>query len=342
MDLRAPLDGGNFVTAPYERIIHCQLCQMYIASQSMELGSESRFTSLVLFHRYAQRFFALVMQQQQRRHQGRPHQSGREEAQELELIRDHLEPVAAACLFLGCKVEEEPRRIRDVMNLSSLLNVSSAWDEKTIITKDPTTIGHSCLDTQKNKRPKKLHTVRSNSRAPIITFTEAPHPPPLDEKYWAAKEQMVSTEQHVLRMMSFDSTVCHPHRCVLLMMETLRFGTGINKAKNRNNDKNETAWLLSSEQSEDIILRSFNMLNEVSLDPRGVALRYPVMVLSCAVISLAADHCSEERQNDDTKDDEKKADLLPAHWWRALDVSTSDVLIAKKTLQQAFLDKKEE
>jgi hypothetical protein len=242
-------------------------------------------------------------------------------------IIDHLGPVAAACLFIGCKMEEEPRRIRDVINLSSLLHFSSADDE------DFTIIGQSCLDAQEDQLPKKPSSVESNDkRSPVITITEGPHPPPLDESYWTAKEQMVSMEQHVLRMLRFDTTVCHPHRCVLLMMETLGFGTGIDHTGNRNNDNHEK-WLLNSSESEYIILRAFNVLNEVPLDPGGIALHYPVMVLSCAAISLAADDYSDGRYPNTTKDiDAYRAATLPALWWRALDVSTSDITIAKKAL----------
>jgi hypothetical protein len=33
-------------------------------------------------------------------------------------------------------------------------------------------------------------------------------------------------EQHVLRMIQFNATVCHPHQCMLALMETLGFGVG--------------------------------------------------------------------------------------------------------------------
>jgi hypothetical protein len=51
-------------------------------------------------------------------------------------------------------------------------------------------------------------------------------PPSLDEGYWKAKEGLVLTKQHVLCMIQFDATACHPHQCVLGIMETLGFGVG--------------------------------------------------------------------------------------------------------------------
>ncbi len=40
----------------------------------------------------------------------------------------HLGKVSSACLLLGCKVEEEPRRMRDVVNLLHVLGFSSRED----------------------------------------------------------------------------------------------------------------------------------------------------------------------------------------------------------------------
>ena len=60
---------------------------------------------------------------------------------------------------------------------------------------------------------------------------------------------MVWTEQHVLRMIWFDTAVCHPHRCVLTIMETLGFGSGNNNASGKD-DEHDTNWLLDSDESE--------------------------------------------------------------------------------------------
>ena len=41
----------------------------------------------------------------------------------------HLEKVASVCIRLGCTMEEEPRRIRDVVNLLRLLGLPSREDD---------------------------------------------------------------------------------------------------------------------------------------------------------------------------------------------------------------------
>ena len=134
---------------------------------------------------------------------------------------------------------------------------------------------------------------RSKPRAPgsnndsLIAIIDLPHLPPLDEGYWTAKEGMVSTEQHVLKMIWFDVAVCHPHRYVLTIMSTFGFDTGREYACDRK--KNEaTNLLLNSNQNKNVILGAWVILNEKPLDPQGIALKYLVVVLSCSAILCCA------------------------------------------------------
>ncbi len=54
--------------------------------------------------------------------------------------------VASACILVGCKMEEEPRRIRDVVNLSHLLGLPS-WEDDDDGTDDDHEDGDSkCVD----------------------------------------------------------------------------------------------------------------------------------------------------------------------------------------------------
>ena len=221
-------------------------------------------------------------------------------------------------------MEEEPRRIRDVINLAHVLNFST-WDDDALLLSTTTSGVHQ---GQHN-----LDSSEGNTSV-IITIVESPHPPPLDESYWTAKEQMVSTEQHVLRMIKFDTTVCHPHRCVLIIMDTLGFGKGSIATEEEDNDS-EKHWLLTPDQSENVICRSWRIINEAPLHPFGEALKYPVTVLSCAAISLAAASVGES--NDKSHNGKMTAVTLPDFWWRALDVSTKDITMARESLQKVCL-----
>lgn len=298
----------------YETIVDHLVCRMYISSLVMELGSESRFTGLVLFHRYVRHFYGLMEQQRQKPQPQKQLDQTDDQQQsneEWKQIKNHLGQVASACLFLGCKMEEESRRIRDVINVSAVLDFSG-WNDSM---------------TQQTTKP--------------ITITESKHPPPLDESYWTAKENMVSTEQQVLRMLQFDALVCHPHRCVVIVMDTLGFGTGVDKSS-ANDGRGESTTsnnsLLTPEQSERVICGAWRILNDSSLDARGRALVYPVIVLSCAAISLAASGLGVhpdsktigERNSEDTSTLKKIE--LPGFWWRALDVSTDEMNSTKSTL----------
>eukprot|EP00580_Thalassiosira_gravida_P002073 CAMPEP_0201607472 /NCGR_PEP_ID=MMETSP0492-20130828/6560_1 /ASSEMBLY_ACC=CAM_ASM_000837 /TAXON_ID=420259 /ORGANISM="Thalassiosira gravida, Strain GMp14c1" /LENGTH=123 /DNA_ID=CAMNT_0048072055 /DNA_START=171 /DNA_END=542 /DNA_ORIENTATION=+ len=119
-------------------------------------------------------------------------------------------------------------------------------------------------------------------------------------------------------------------------MKTLGFGTGRNHGSDGNNadgEKQQHATnncLLDCDKSENIIVRAWRILNETPLDPQGVALLYPVIVLSCAAISLAAKGMGSESKNED---DDGSIIALPDFWWRALDVTTEDVNMAGEALQ---------
>jgi len=330
---------------------------MYIASNVMELGSESRFTSLILFHRYVRHFYVLVAASSSsdtsssremsesaisRASSMKPalkNNNKREEARDLEKdrkkIQNHLGKVAAACLYLGCKMEEEPRRIRDVINVSHVLQFST-WEDhdddddenndqgddyfddskpaasvelEQATEKSTKIIAETCVNPaistptatmistkpSSNEKTTKPHTtnniIPTATCKPLITIRESKHPPPLDESYWTAKENTVSIEQQVLRMLQFDTLVCHPHRCVLVVMDTLGFGTihFPNTTTTTTSSSNSSTFLLTPQQSEQIIQISFQIINESSLDVTGAVLQFPVVTLTCASIALAAD-----------------------------------------------------
>ncbi len=61
---------------------------------------------------------------------------------------------------------------------------------------------------------------------------------------------------------------------------------------------------------------------------------YPVIVLSCAAITLAAEGCGVGH-NDENGDD-GTAVTLPDSWWKALDVFTNNIIMAREALQKVL------
>jgi hypothetical protein len=62
------------------------------------------------------------------------------------LVASHLGKVASACILVGCKMEEEPRRIRDVVNLSRLLGLPSWEDDDNGTDDDREDSNGKCVD----------------------------------------------------------------------------------------------------------------------------------------------------------------------------------------------------
>lgn len=133
--------------------------------------------------------------------------------------------IAVACLFLGTKAEEESRRMRDVINLGEML-----------------------FSSNNNNKDK------GNE----VTISESP--PDLNEAYWEAKTKLVETEQIVLRWLGFDLSVSHPHRAVVLLLE-------------------------SHPLREKLMPVAFRRLNDALF--YGPALKHNVLTLACAAIDLA-------------------------------------------------------
>lgn len=170
--LRAPLqlpsstggrDDGDRADETITETIRPLLYRMYIAAQILKLGTEARYSALVLLHRYVHAIY---------RRNGK--------------LRRPTQWVAAACLFLATKSEEEPRRLRDMINLAHMV-LGDNEDEK------------------------------FNDDSVLISLDK--EPPPLDEGYWDSKKKIVETEQTVLRWLGFDAFVSHPHRAVALLLQ---------------------------------------------------------------------------------------------------------------------------
>jgi hypothetical protein len=153
VELLAPLAGCK---ADHHLTLEPLLQKLWIASHILGLNHETRFTSLVLLHRY----YAYSTGDE-----GLPYKW-----------------IGAACLVLGCKMEETSRRLRDFINVAVMLDFSL----------EPTADSTVTIQSQ---------------------------PPDLNSDYWKAKEDLVAAEQAVLRVLAFEVTISHPHRFVKLLLE---------------------------------------------------------------------------------------------------------------------------
>jgi hypothetical protein len=334
-DLRPPLpldglhipadeDGSSSALSPQARLVlRSILSRMYASAEVMQLGSETRFTSLVLFHRYYFASHAIgVLSRQQggtaaasggacpaagsRQDTANACSSnGTPAAPAPYKWREHLGTVAASCLFLGCKVEEEHRRIRDVINLSHMLDF--AGERGDTFKGAGTDVDAKCASGEPtNGGPAAAADV-------TIHIQQADAPPDLDGAYWKAKEAIVATEQEVLRMLRFDVSVSHPHRAVLLILD----GLGID---------------VTGDEGRALVKESFTALNDALFYPPSLTL--PTLSLACGAIRLAGGGGGEGKDG---------SSFLPVHgallplgaWWRKFDVSDDCIECGTKSLVRA-------
>ncbi len=160
------VEGGHDLNDQIANMIHPLLYRTYIAAHILRLGTEARYSALIFLHRYVDAM-----------------------NRNSSTLKRPTKWVAAACLFLASKAEEEPRRLRDMINLAHIV-----LDE---------------CDSGNN----------SKGKTGIIHLQQ--DPPPLNEGYWEAKKKIVETEQKVLRWLGFDAFVPHPHRAVALLIQHL-------------------------------------------------------------------------------------------------------------------------
>ena len=101
-----------------------------------------------------------------------------------------VERVAATCAFLACKLEEQPRKVRDVINVFHRGSV--------------------------RRRAMRAKSVPGPSDLEPLN--------PLGETYEALKRDLIRTERHALREFGFCVQVEHPHKFVLNYLRMFEHG----------------------------------------------------------------------------------------------------------------------
>ena len=296
LELRPPLPIADpqLKNEDHSPSIRPLLYRMFVATHVLRLGTEARFTALVLLHRYTM---------------ATKHES-KERLCESKWV-------AAACLFLACKAEEEPRRLRDVINLAYM------------ILSPPSSSSSRSFEKINNSNPKEKQMSNSSSDGPgpsdgvcnerleILEIRDIP--PNLNEEYWQAKKKIVETEQIVLRWLAFDVSVSHPHRAIRTLIG------------------NET-----SETSDRVKLIACRRLNDALF--HAPAMMHNVWCMACAALFLAIEEELEKQESQgqcgqpDAEPNDGRAVMSrfsKPHWWNAYHVSDEDFETAKEDLLRA-------
>ena len=344
------------------------LYRMYVACHILRVKTETRFTALVLLHRYA--FNS---------------SQGNYDNKEEENNDEILPWIGAACLFLACKTEEEPRRLRDVINMARMV-----------------------LSSSSSTSLSSLSTASSKISEGNILFMNLSQPVRLNEKaYWDSKKKVIETEQLVLRWLGYDCSVSHPHRAVYWILQKelepycltpeiypqksnsyqqqsvsasssstdknksdLNLTTPIDKKRkydnalrtNEDNINKVTIHVNNTIQSN-LLSSAFRRLNDALFYPK--ALQWGTVVLACAALDLSAnvvevsqvtnrkkDRSTSTTNNDtaSSRDNERDIDrnndgggmsdnhefvFLKNHWWKRYEVSDEDFNGCRKSLLQA-------
>ncbi len=142
---------------------------LFRAGHRLQYSPETTSTAILLFHRFVL-----------------PHKLGRRNAAWPEIRK---KVVLVTCLFLAGKARENPRRLRDVINVIRLL-----MDNEGAVSSHPTS------------RYKGLEVPR------------------LDSTYMEMKKRVVECEQVLLRCVGFNLDMVHPYRLLLNYCRSLRLG----------------------------------------------------------------------------------------------------------------------
>ena len=213
------------------------ISRMYIACHILQVKTETRFTAIVLLHRYAQSKNKNSKRGNNNKNEVGDDNNNNEYENDDDNDNDEWPWIGAVCLFLACKTEEEPRRLRDVINMARMVLSSSS------MSKD--------IDNEHNNSKNVL----------CMNLTT---PPSLNEEaYWDSKRKAIETESIVLRWLGFDCSVSHPHRAVYWILEkeieVWQQLLLLSKSKSIQNQAQKTAKEVTTTQTSSSLLDEKNI-----------------------------------------------------------------------------------
>lgn len=120
-------------------------------------------------------------------------------------VRHSMEITAMSCVCLASKIEEAPRRIRDVINVFH--HIKQVRAQKYV---QPVIF---CLFVRE------IHYLVSLSLSPFRPIT----PMILDANYISLKTQVIKAERRVLKELGFCVHVKHPHKLIVMYLQVLGY-----------------------------------------------------------------------------------------------------------------------
>jgi hypothetical protein len=288
------------------------LFRIFVACNVLQLSPETRFTAIVLLYRYLHAI-SLAGKDSHRHRQHQDHDDDKVSANnELGSNIADLPWIGGVCIFLACKIEEENRRLRDIINTIVMI-LSSTVHENDNVNEE------GCGD------PSKGTGMKHNTKK--FTLQVSTQPPLLDEDYWTAKKRVIDTEQAVLRWLGFDCYVSHPHRAVLLLLQDHSISLFDSSSSSNINTKDGTGM--------DLLTRANCHINHALFST--AALQCPVLELAVASIELAKKEIV--RMTTSTIDvpihETNMESLLPSDWWRKYNISIDRLEDCQRALCEA-------
>jgi hypothetical protein len=165
--------------------------------------------------------------------------------------------------------------------------------------------------------------VESHDSKGLVHIVEAACPPPLDEDYWDAKQRIVSTEQVLLRFLTFDAQVPQPHRILVVTLDHLFSPRGNQRDQDHicGQDEFHSVYLY-------LLRNAWRKINDALFYPP--CLRIPVLHLVCASIQISMQECMRDCQQ--YKD---VVSNIMDEQWRTITMSEKDLEKSMQVVQKS-------
>lgn len=323
LELRPPLPIDHFPNIPskWKENLRKFTCRMYLASEVLDLGTDARYTSVVLFHRYTCHYYDDPKLFQE------PSSKSNSKNELNTFQQNHLGMVATACLFLGCKSMEQSRRLRDIINIAHKLDFFCHNEFSAIKAKTSTDSFIIQASPQMECPP--------TTNTSCISIRESEHPPELDESYWNLKENIIRMEQSVLRLLHFDFDVPVPHKFLITISRTLGLLQKWNNhplsklppiISTENKSPISKQIYIKQEKTHLIVQYAWSVLNQTMFHTE--MLRNDLLTLACAALFLSIKDNPQYIFGEENIKPQSSNEYITVdnEWWALYGVDTSKMM----------------